>query len=72
MSNAKGAVTPGTKALRAVRLDDTALDPVEHRLYRAGVGTLQHLVPIRNDLAFRVKGVGQGLSQPHTALHGQT
>ena len=64
LPNAQGTATPDANALRAARADDTALDPVEHRLHRAGVGKLQHLVPIRNELAFSVKELARYLANP--------
>ena len=64
LSNAQGAATLGATSLRAARVVDTALDPVEHRFHRAVVGQLQHLVPNWNDLAFPVKGLARDLATP--------
>ena len=63
-SNGRRAATPGAKALRAARVDDAALDPVEHRLYPAGAGQHQHLAPTRNYIACSVTELARDLATP--------
>ena len=66
MSNCKPSTTTGTSTVKEDEAEEL-LNPTEHSLYRVGVGKLQWLCPIRDDLRYACKELARGLSAPTRA-----
>ena len=64
LSKSKGSNTPGTNTVKRPLDGVDLLNPDEHRIYRAVVGRLQWICPLRPDLNYPVKELARALSAP--------